>query len=144
MLLLGLALGGASCSKPFERTEELANYLTNVHGFKFEGKQYVAFLQNDFCGACTAESIDFLLSALQETEVPATIVLAAFKQDLFDRIRFNNPAVRILIDEGGMLPKYGLRYTSDLFFILEGDKVKYWSYIREDDFKKLGKALGGI
>jgi peroxiredoxin len=130
-----------SCAKKFERDKELYQYLSKVHDLNLDKKKVIIILQTDFCGACTNNVISFLNEELEKLQIETIIIFSKNKKEITSQFDKENSNIKILFDKEFQIEKFGLQFTSDLFFLFENSYIQYWNFIEEEEFKSIQHKL---
>lgn len=134
LLVFSLILSLISCKHEFIREKEVVQYLDQVHNIKLENKNIVILLQSNFCGSCTASTLDYLKNELGKFDLPIFIVMAKKRQDIVNKL--SDSKIVFLTDDDFEYEKYGLRLTYDAMLFYENNTIKKWIKL---DQKKLNK-----
>ncbi len=131
----------SSCAQKFERQKELINYLTNVHQVELNNSKNIIILQSGFCGACTDAVVNFVLDNFNDLDKETIIILTSDRKDLVKKLQTLGGNVKLLVDNNSRIAKYGLRYSSDMFFRMDGSSISYWTFIKEEKLKSIRKHI---
>jgi len=141
LLSVLLVLCFSNCNNKFEREKELIDYLTNVHEVEFNNSKNIVILQSGFCGACTDAVVNFVLDNFKNLDRETIIILTSEREDLVEKLETLGEKSIIKVGTNRMISKYGLRYSSDIYFRMEGTSIKFWSFIKEENLKSIKKYL---
>ncbi|MEM8524750.1 MAG: hypothetical protein AAGG68_08900 [Bacteroidota bacterium] len=140
LLFFILNLLGCKNNASFEREQEVINYLQKIHSVELSDQAIVIMLQTNFCGACTEDVLSFIGKSISNVRIPIHLVLADDSMKIVGQLK-DFEHVNVLIDKDFSLERYGLRYPTDLFFLIDHQSIRYWSFIEESHFKSIRRQL---
>jgi hypothetical protein len=136
-LILSLISIVSSCTK-FERNEEVIKFLKKEAGIEIDTFESfnLFILQDQICGACTNSILSFIYGLDHKN----TMVLTSNEsQVLIKQLKKNIGEANVFVDKNRLIERYGLRYAKDLIIIYKKGELKYYAFLKEDDFDKIEK-----
>lgn len=124
----------------FEREKELFLLLKkelNLNAQSIDNLD-VYILQDDFCGACSQEIIDFMFDMIG----PNSLLFMSDKNEKLVKLFKQKIEQRqIYIDDNRLIERYGLRYPKGIYIKIDKGEIKKWFFMIEDNFKKIEKTI---
>ena len=84
--------------------------------------------------------VSFLKEELPKVNKNTLIILSSNRQDIIKELK-GIEKVKLVIDKDNKIARYGLRYTSDLFFSLDKASIDFWFYLKNEDLKNVAKKI---
>lgn len=127
----------------FERERELVRLLSVETGLDVTqiSSMNIIILQDNICGACTDDVLQFI------TQLPGEhtyFILSEEQPGILNHLRAHISEEKIFIDKEDLIVRYGLRYARDLIVVFSEGKVKYWAFIKEENFPDILKKMNEI
>ena len=141
-LILCLFLEFCSCTK-FERHEETIRFLKDEVNINIDtmDRFNLFILQDQICGACTNSILSFVYSF---DHYNSLVVISNDNQLLIKQLKKNIGKSNIYIDKNRLIERYGLRYAKDLVVIFNKGELKYYAFLKDEDFEEIKKAYNNF
>ena len=141
-LILCLFLEFCSCTK-FERHEETIRFLKDEVNINIDtmDRFNLFILQDQICGACTNSILSFVYSL---DHYNSLVVISNDNQLLIKQLKKNIGKSNIYIDKNRLIERYGLRYAKDLVVIFNKGELKYYAFLKDEEFEEIKKAYNNF
>ena len=127
-------------AKELNEAQMLDRYLTDRFNISYLNYNAVVVLQVGICGSCTKTSIDYITNEFNNSACDIIAILARPDKSLEDLLDSTYAFQRVIIDEGDMIGRYGLRLSNDAFYVVNDSIISQPILITEENFKSISAS----